>query len=221
MNNTSVRRAGAVAAALVTGLVVSAAPAQAANPAGVASLGSANFTKSGQNVVVPTQAPCDVDGQTSNTAPPVSGTGIKFGGGTSTCTRTVTDPQNDVTTTQSEATGKDFELSALMSAGGPRIKVASWKTTCSATQTGTNAGWQVGGMTGFQGLPQQIPSNYVHEVKKGNSSVVLATATFGETVKPEPNDGSIAMNLMHFRFTRESGITGEVVVGATACSPTP
>jgi hypothetical protein len=216
----SARRAGVVAIAVVAGLLAAAAPALADNPPGVASAGSADFTKAGQQVVVPTQAPCSVEGPTSSSAPAVSANGIKFGASTSTCTTTVVDPENEVTTTKSEAKGKLFELSALMTAGGARMKVNSWTITCTATQTGTNAGWQVGGLTGFTGLPQQIPANYVYQVKK-TGGVVLANVTFAEVTLPDPNDGSIAMNLMHFRFTPASGITGEVVIGAAACSPTP
>jgi len=209
-----------VAVVAVAGLLGAAAPALADNPAGVASAGSADFTKAGQQVVVPTLAPCSVEGPTSSAAAAVSAAGVKFGASTSTCTTTVVDQENEVTTTKSEAKGQLFELSALMSAGGARLKVNSWTITCTAHQAGTNAGWAVGGLTGFPGLPQQIPANYVYQVKK-TSGVVLANVTFAEVNLPDPNDGSIAMNLMHFRFTPASGITGDIVVGAAACSPTP
>jgi hypothetical protein len=214
------RRAGAVAVAVVACLLGAAAPALADNPPGVASAGSADFTKSGQQVVVPSLAPCSVGGPTTASTPAVSATGVKFGASTSSCTTTVVDPENAVTTIKSEAKGKLFELSALLSAGGVRMKVDSWTITCTATQTGTTAGWEVGGLTGFPGLPQQIPVNYLYQVKKSNAEV-LANVTFAEVLLPEPNDGSIAMHLIHFRFAPASGITGEVVIGAAACSPTP
>ncbi|MFI9812334.1 hypothetical protein [Saccharothrix variisporea] len=212
------RRAGAVAAALAIG--AAGTPALAAGPAGVASTGSADFTKSGQQVVVPPQARCAVEGPTTASSPAISRTGIRFGEGNSSCTTTVVDPDTNTTTTKSEATGNGFELSALVAAGGPRLKVGKWKVTCDATDAGTTAGWSLGGLSGFPGLPEEIPNNYVHEVKNG-SGTVLARVTFSEVVLPEPNDGSLALTLLHFRFTEESGVRGSVKVGETACAPTP
>ncbi|WP_199442516.1 hypothetical protein [Umezawaea beigongshangensis] len=220
MNGTGVHRAGLVAAALVTGLLASAAPARADALAGVASVGSADFTRNGEAVTVETLAPCDVDGATTNTSVPVAVGGLAFGAGASSCTRTVVDEVNSVTTTHSEATGEKFELSALVPAGGPRLKVGTWKIVCDATQTGTNAGWQVSGVTGFAGLPEQVPTNHLHEVTRPDGTV-LARVIFSEVVLPEPNDGSIAMNLMRFEFTPASGLTGGLVVGSTECAPTP
>jgi hypothetical protein len=219
MSSTTARRAGVVAFGIVAGLVASAAPALAASPAGVASLGFVEFTKAGKTTSLPSQAPCSVDGVTSNSAPAVNDKpGVKFGGGTSSCT---TKPVgDDRTETTSEATGQAFELSALVSDGGPRLKVGSWKAVCVGKEAGTDAGWQLGGLVGFTGLPTQIPTNYVHQVKSANG-VVLATATFSEVVLPEPNDGSMAINAVHLRFTPASSVTGEIVLGSAACSPTP
>ena len=213
------RRVGAVTAALVLGLVAPP-PAWAANPAGVASVGSAEFTKGGTRVSVPPLAPCAVDGTTSNSSEAVSRTGVRFGAGTSSCTTVVVDPDHGTTKSTSEAVGTEFELSALVSAGGPRLREARWKVTCTGTESGTSAGWAADGLHGFAGLPEQIPTNYVHQVKASDGTV-LATATFGETVLPDPNDGSIAMALLHLRFTEASTVTGDVVLGSTACSPTP
>ncbi|MBB5957525.1 hypothetical protein FHS29_004120 [Saccharothrix tamanrassetensis] len=218
MNHILARRAGAVAAALALGLA--GAPAHAAAPAGVASTGSADFTKAGRQVVVPAQAQCAVGGPTSASSTAVSQPGIRFGEGSSTCTTTVVDPQSDTTETKSTADGNDFELSALMSAGGPRLKVGKWRISCIGKQNGTEAGWQVDGLSGFPGLPEDIPANYVHEVKD-SAGTVLARVTFSEVILPDPNDGSLTMNLMHFRFTEASTVTGDVVVGSAACSPTP
>ncbi|PRY35231.1 hypothetical protein [Umezawaea tangerina] len=219
MNSTTARRAGLVAVGLVTGLLASTAPASAASPAGTASVGFVDFTKAGRQVSLPTQAPCAVDGATSGSAPAVNDQpGLRFGGGTSSCTTKAVD--GDRTETTSEATGQSFELSALMSQGGPRLKIGSWKAVCVGKETGTDAGWQLGGISGFSGLPSQIPSNYVHQVKS-SKGVVLANVTFSEVVLPEPNDGGIGINAVHFRFTPESDVTGEIVLGAAACSPTP
>jgi hypothetical protein len=219
MEKIRARRVGALTAALVLGLAA-APPALAANPAGVASVGSAGFTKAGTQVSVPPLASCAVEGPTSNQSEAVSRTGVRFGAGTSSCTRTVVDPGNDTTTTTSEANGTDFELSALVSVGGPRLRVAKWRVVCNATESGTNAAWSAGGLQGFTGLPEEIPPNYVHHVTKSDGTV-LATATFGETTLPDPNDGSIALTMLHLRFTDASTITGEAALGTTACSPTP
>ncbi|MFD9736325.1 hypothetical protein [Umezawaea sp. NPDC059074] len=219
MNSTTARRAGVVAAGIVTGLVVSAAPALAASPAGTASLGFVEFTKDGRTNSVPTQASCSVEGPTSSSAPAVTDQpDVQFGGGTSSCT---TKPvADDRTETTSEANGQGFELSALVSDGGPRLKIGSWKALCVGTEKGTNAGWQLGGLSGFTDLPTQIPTNYVHQVKS-KKGVVLANVTFSEVVLPEPNDGGLAINAVHFRFTPEASVSGEVVLGSAACSPTP
>ncbi|WP_433269239.1 hypothetical protein ACQPZF_06395 [Actinosynnema sp. CS-041913] len=218
MNHILARRAGAVAAALVLGLT--GVPAHAANPAGVASVGSAAFATSGRQVVVPVQARCAVEGPTSATSTAVSEPGIRFGAGTSSCTTTVVDPAHNVTETKSVAEGTDFEFSALISAGGPRLKVGKWRVSCTGTQKGTSSGWAMDALSGFADLPKEIPANYVHEVKS-TAGKVLARVTFSEVILPDPNDGSMAMNLIRFRFTEDSGITGDVVVGAAACSPTP
>jgi hypothetical protein len=48
---------------------------------------------------------------------------------------------------------------------------------------------------------------------------VLAEITFGEYILPNPADGSIALNTLHIRFKPASHITGDIVLGATACTP--
>lgn len=218
------RRIGVLSAAVVAVLLAGTTPALA-NPPGTASAGGANFTKAGQPaVVVDPLASCDVNpdaaGDVVGSAPAVSRTGVKFGPSTATCTTTVVNADEWVTTTRSVAEGSGFELSALVGQGGPRLKVGSWKITCDATQTGTSAGWELKGMSGWTGLPQQIPQGYVHEVK-GKNGVVLATVLFTEVIFPQPNDGGITMRLMKLRFEPVSGYSGEIRFGSASCSPTP
>ncbi|WP_436496433.1 hypothetical protein [Actinokineospora sp. HUAS TT18] len=220
MRDKRAARLGFCAAVAAVGMVVSATPAFATNPAGVAALGSAQFTKGSTVSSIPTLAQCAVDGATSASTPGVVASGVRFGSGTSSCTTTVVDPDADVTTTKSEALGRDFELSALVTAGGPRIRIGNWRVTCNATQNGTSASWTYSGMTGLTGLPNPMPRNFVKEIKRSNG-VLLATAKFNEIVLPDPNDGSIALTMMRVTFAPGSNITGEVVVGSTACSPTP
>ncbi|MFC3449781.1 hypothetical protein [Amycolatopsis speibonae] len=219
MRITIASRAGLVGALLLAGLGAGAAPAAASNPSGVASLGSAAFTKgSSTPISIASLADCAVEGPTSNSSGAVSKTGITFGGGTSTCTTTVVDPANDVTATSSVAEGKNFELSALVSAGGPRIKVKTYKVSCNATQTSTNASWTYGGATGIGTLPSPVPVGYVKPITKSNGTL-LAEAVFNEQTLP--GDGSIGLTMLRIKFAPASNITGEVVIGRTACSPTP
>ncbi|MGQ0838503.1 hypothetical protein [Actinokineospora sp.] len=213
-------RIGFCAVAAAAGLLVGATPALAANPPGVAALGSASFVKGGVTTNVPMAAQCTVDGTTTATSTGITAAGVKFGGGRSTCATTVVDPDTETTTTKSESLGERFELSALVSAGGPRLRIAGYRVTCAATQGGTNASWSFTGLTGIPALPTPLPANYVHQLKKSNGTV-LATATFNELTLPVPNDGSIALAMLHIRFLPASGVAGEVIVGATACSPTP
>lgn len=219
MNHTRARRAGSVAAALVLGLVATPS-AWAANPAGVASVGSAGFSKGGTEVHIAPLAECAVDGVTSASSEAVVRQGVRFGPGTSSCTTTVVDPSNDTTTTTSEANGTEFELSALVAEGGPRLRVGKWRVTCTATDRGTSANWGLNGLQGFAGLPDEIPPGYRQELKSG-SGELLAVATFNETTVPEQNDGSMALTMLRITFAPASNATGEVVVGTTACSPTP
>lgn len=212
------RTALAGAALAAAGLLAVAGTAAADTPAGVADIGSANFTKAGTTVSIPAQAPCSVEGPTSGSATAVSQPGIRFGGGTSSCTTEVTDPANDITTTTSTATGNNFELSALVSSGGKRIRVSSYTVTCKATQGGSNANWTLSGLTGISGLPSPIPANYTKPLTKSDGTV-LANAVFN--VQTLPGDGSMTLTMLRIDFAPASGAIGSVTVGHTACAPTP
>lgn len=218
MRCTTARRAGLGGVVLMLGLGL-AAPAHAETAAGAASLGSANFTRAGQNTTeIEAHGGCVLGGPGGSTASPVSENGVTFGGGSSTCLTTVVDPATQVTTTKSEATGKDFELSALVGQGGKRVRIKTYTVTCAGSQTQTSANWTFGGMSGLSAPPSPTPANYVQPMTKSDGTV-LANAMFNEQVLP--GDGSIALNLLHIRFLPASGITGDVIVGSAACSPTP
>ncbi|MEU4246098.1 hypothetical protein AB0F15_01660 [Amycolatopsis sp. NPDC026612] len=217
MRSTMARRAGLAGTLAVAALAVTA-PAQAATQPGVAHIGSAEFTKAGTTIKVPTQGHCSLDGPTSATAQPISKPGITFGGGSSSCTTTVTDPNTDATSTKSTATGKNFELSALVTAGGPRVKLGSFTVTCEATQTQTSANWTYGGLSGIPNPPSPVPVGYVSPIKKANGTV-LANAVFN--TQNLPGDGSIGLTMLRIDFLPASGISGQVTLGHTSCSPTP
>lgn len=219
MHSTTARRAGLGGVVLLLGLGFGTLPAHAETAAGVASLGSANFTAAGQNTTsIETQGGCSLSGPTSVTADPVTGNGVTFGGGSSTCTTTVVDAAKNVTTTKSEATGKNFDLSALIGSGGKRIRIKSYTVSCAATQTQTSANWTFSGMSGLTAPPSPTPANYSQQLT-GSGGTVLANAVFNEQIIP--GDGSVTLNLLHVTFLPASGITGDVVIGSTACSPTP
>ncbi|GAA3553841.1 hypothetical protein GCM10022222_41900 [Amycolatopsis ultiminotia] len=219
MRNTNGRRNGLAGALLVAGGVLAGAgAADAATPAGVADLGGAEFTKAGVPVSVPALAPCAVEGPTDATSDAVAKTGLTFGGGTSSCTTEVTDPANDVTKTTSTATGKDFELSALVSAGGRRIKLASYTVTCTGVQGQTSADWTFSGLAGITDLPSPVPVNYAKPLTKTDGTV-LATAVFNSQTLP--GNGSISLTMLRIDFAPASGVSGSVTVGHTACAPTP
>ncbi|HEX7304592.1 hypothetical protein [Lentzea sp.] len=217
-------RRSLVAGAVVALTFAAAAPALAANPPGTASSASADFAKGSQTFRVEPLAVCDVNpdaaGTVTGSSPAVSRTGLKIGETSSACTTEVVNPDELLTRTKSVAKGTGFELSALTAAKGPRLRIAEWTITCDADDRGTRAGWELKGMSGWTGLPEQIPSGYVHDVKASNGTV-LARAKFTDTVFPEPNDGSLAMTLLRITFEPASGYTGSITVGSTACSPTP
>jgi hypothetical protein len=217
-----IRTLAIVAVVVVLGVLVTA-PAQAAQAtdAGTASAGAANVIRNGHTYTVPSVGVCSLAGAQHGTSPGVTDAGIvAYGPATSTCTTDAT-----AHTSQSTAKGTNFTLSVLQSYGGPTIKVANYQVSCTATTGGTNAAWQFGGLSGIT-IPQQIPNNFVVAVKTANGHL-LANVILNEVILPDPNDGSITLNMMHivlFPTGTTPGqipLTGDVYVGKTACSPTP
>ncbi|MDT8909857.1 hypothetical protein [Amycolatopsis sp. PS_44_ISF1] len=186
--------------------------------AGLADLGGADFTKASARVTVPTLAPCAVGGPVSGSSGPVARSGLSFGGGTTTCGTETTDPASHLTTRTSTANGKNFELSALVGAGGPRLRLSGYTATCAATRTQTHASWSLSGLSGTAALPSPVPANYVRPLTSSNGTV-LANAVFN--VQTLPGDGSVSLTMLRFDLLPASGSTGSVTVGRTACSPTP
>lgn len=212
------RRAGLVTALLAIGLCAGVTAADAATPPGAASLGSANFSKPGTMVSVPTLGACSVSGPKTVTVGAVSKPGVIFGGGTSSCTITVVDPSRHLTTTKSQTTGRDFELSALVPKGGPRISIGSYQVSCTGSQRQTSAGWGASGLYGVKPLPAHMPANYTQQITNRRGKV-LATAEFN--IEDLPGDGSINLTMLRITFAPASGYSGSVTVGSAACTPTP
>ena len=197
-----------VTALVVTGLAASgASPALAAPEPGVADIGAASFTK----VEIAPQAHCSINGPTTAKAEVVAKPGITFGGGTSSCTISSSG-------SKSTATGKNFELSALVSAGGPRVKLSSFTVTCEGTPTQTSANWTYSGLSGIPNPPSPVPVGYVSPLRKPDGTA-LANAVFNS--QELPGDGSIGLTMLRIDFLPPSGIGGSVTLGRTSCSPTP
>jgi hypothetical protein len=198
-----------------------AAQAGQATEAGTASAGSANVVRNGHTYTVPSVGACSLAGALHGTSSGVTDVGIvAYGPANSTCAADAT-----AHTSKSLANGTNFTLSVLQSYGGPTIKVANYQVSCSATTGGTNAAWQFSGLSGIT-IPQQIPNNYVVPVKTANGHL-LANVILNEVILPDPNDGSITLNMMHIVLfptgttPGQTPLSGNVYVGSTACSPTP
>ncbi|RJQ84550.1 hypothetical protein [Amycolatopsis panacis] len=227
MPNTTIRRAGLAGVLVAAGGLLAgpgtaqAAPlsgASAAGLAGVADAGSAAFTKGTSTIIISPVAPCSVDGPETEASGAAMSSGVAFGGGKSSCTTKITDPATSRTETTSTTTGKNFELSALVSARGPRVKLGSYTVTCTGMQRQTSANWTYSGLSGITGLPSPIPVNYAKPLTRPDGTV-LATAVFN--AQTTPGNGSIGLTMLRIDFAPASGISGSVSVGRTACSPTP
>lgn len=187
-------------------------------PAGEADLGSAHFVKAGMTVDLPPMAGCLVDSNAGGSSGPIVEPGVTFGGGSSSCTRTVVDAPRDITSTTSTVKGQNFELSALVGLGGPRIGIAQYQLDCTGTQGHTSASWGLSGMSGLPALPSPVTPNYPEKITAVDGTV-LATAVFD--IIDQPGDGSTSLTMMRIDFAPGSGISGSVTVGETACTPTP
>lgn len=213
---TRTLKLGLAGAAVVGGLcAVPLGTAQAATPDGVASIGSATIAMAGQADQLAAVAQCNVDTQPTSSASPSSITGVvSFGAGNTSCTRDLA--RN---TTTSTATGTNFKLNALTQAGGPMLSITNFQVSCHATTAGTTASWRFSGMTGLGAMPRFVPDNYTRSIFS-NTGQLLARAVFNEVTYPQPNDGSISLNMLHLKLFASSGATGDIIVGNTACSPT-
>ncbi|WP_308678115.1 hypothetical protein [Amycolatopsis sp. A133] len=90
--------------------------------------------------------------------------------------------------------------------------------TCDATQTQTSANWTFGGLSGIQNPPNPVPAGYVSPIKKADGTA-LANAVFN--TQELPGDGSVGLTMLRIDFLPESGMSGQVTLGRTSCSPTP
>lgn len=190
-----------------------------ANPAGIANAGSATMVRNGHTTPVAPVAPCSLTGQQQAHSNGATKAGlVTYGPATSTCT---TNTQSHTST--STANGTNFALQALQNYGGPLIKIANYQVKCTANTNGTNASWSFGGLTGIS-VPPQIPQNYTVPIKSGNT--ILANVIFNEVILPNPNDGSITLNMIHIVLFPNGTppntvpLSGDIYVGSTACSPT-
>ena len=202
---------------LTSPLTAHASPATAA---GTASAGSATVTSDGHFYLVPDVGACTLPNTAHGVSQGTTQAGIvDYGPANATCAS-----DQAAHTSKSVANGANFVLSALQPYGGPQIKIANYQVTCTATTSGTNAAWQFSGWTG-PALPDQVPNNYAIPIKTAGGQL-LATVILSEVILPNPNDGSITLNMVHiilFPNGTPAGtpsMSGDVYVGSTACSPT-
>jgi len=214
MLSRSVRRVGAGAVAVVAAIALTAVPA-GATPLGQTSLGSVDVTRAGHPVTVPPIAPCDVTADQQNASNGTRAYGVAtYGAGNTTCTKDA-----GAKTAKMQATGDSFDLTALTPYGGPEIKLASYAASCAATTTSTTANFQFSGLQGVD-APKPIPANYATTV--GPPDHPQARIVFNEVIQADPNDGSVTINMLHIQlFPNGDGpMSGDVIVGHAACSPT-
>lgn len=209
----------ALLTALTAAATVVAVTPAAANPAGTASAGSATVISNGHPIPVAPVGPCSLTGQQQGSSNGATKDGIvSYGSATSSCGR-----DSKAHTSSSLAKGTNFALSALQNYGGPLIRMAAYQVNCAATLNGTNASWSFSGLTGVT-VPTRIPQNYTVQIKSAGK--LLANVILNEVTLPNPNDGSITLNLMHIVLFPNGTpdhtvpMSGDVYVGSTACSPT-
>lgn len=208
---------GAVGASLVVGLfVVPAGAAQATTLNGVAYVGSANVMIAGSVNTLGAVAKCRVDSTADNSTSGSSIAGVvSFGPGRSSCTRS-----HATGTTMSTAIGTQFQLDALTSFGGPRIRLANFQVTCRADRFGARVDSSFNGVTGLGNVPRYIPENYTVQIT-GRGGRLIATAILNEVKPARFHHGGIAMNLLHIMWCPDGGpLGGDVIVGRTACART-
>lgn len=205
-------------AAAVAATALLALPASA-TAAGIANAGSADVVRNGRTIPVAPVGPCTLTGHQHGASNGATKPGlVTYGQATSACTLNTT--QHISTSTSN---GTNFALSVLQNYGGPLIKVATYQVSCAATTSGTNASWSFSGLTGLA-VPQQIPKNYTIPIRA--NGVLLANVVLNEVIFPDPNDGSITLNMMHITLfpngtpPNTPKISGDIYVGQTACSPT-
>jgi hypothetical protein len=207
---------GAVGASLVVGLfAVPAGAAQAAIVDGVAAVGSANVMIAGHVNTLGDVAQCRVGSISDNSTPGSSIAGVvSFGPGRSSCTRSYVTGATTAT-----AIGTRFQLDALRSFGGPRIRLGYFRVTCRADRFGAGVDSTFSGLTGLGNLPRNIPDDYTVEIT-GSGGRVVAVVVLNE-VQPSRFHGGVALNVLHIKLFPGGGLfSGDVVVGHSACART-
>ncbi|MGO1051873.1 hypothetical protein [Crossiella sp. CA198] len=216
MHARSAFRIGVVGAAAAMALSAGLTPAYAADlgDAGVAELGSvtvqgANPSSSGPII------PCNVNEQVAASTPGVSYPGVSFGIGSTACNKDADGNANI------KVTGNKFELNLFNKSeyGRRLIRVKTFEATCKSTENSTQAGFKLGGYSGFT-LPNPVPQNHVVLVPGKTGMPPVAKIMVN---KVETDQGAIAMTAMHITLDPDDGygaIGGTITVGATACAPT-
>jgi hypothetical protein len=182
---------------------------------GAADAGLVAATRQDTPVALGPLAQCRLTGPDSGSTPGGTAEGVaSFGQGSTACTTDAAAGSSKV-----QVDGNEFTLTALAPYGGPRIRLDQYSATCSATRDGTSAGYRFSGLHNLPGtLPQQVPNNYVVQVRDGDQ--LQATVTFNEVPTALPADGSIALTVMHVKLFPDGGpVRGDIYVGSVTCAP--
>lgn len=220
MTMRNARRTGIVGLAVAALLLPGMTYAQATDWESMATgtIGSADLVLDGEQVSIDPIAECDTDGTAQSSSPGAEVEDfVEFDGGTTSCD---VDQNNGVAT--STVTGERFRLDGLEQYGGPRsIRVNSFSAKCTTTETGSKAEFELKGVTGMT-LPSTIQPNTVVTIPGPAGAPPVATVTLNEKVIPDPPDGSMTVNLMHFRLFPQGPadeVGGDIVVGSVSCAP--
>ncbi|GAA2790988.1 hypothetical protein [Crossiella cryophila] len=218
MHARSAYRIGVVGAAIAMALSAGLSPAYAADlgDQGTAELGSVNVQGANPSSSGPIIG-CDVDGQSTGTTPGVTYPGVSFGAGTTACNK---EPNGDANIL---VKGNKFELNLFNTTeyGRRLIRVKTFEATCKSTENGTQAGFKLGGYSGFS-LPNPVPSGHVVMVP-GKNSTKPPVAKIIVNKSETDGQGAISLTAMRIVLDPQDGygdIGGTINVGVTACKPT-
>ncbi|WP_233573789.1 hypothetical protein [Amycolatopsis panacis] len=208
-----VRSTGTLVTVLTGLLLGTAAHAAEVTSTGWGSAGSLDLLVDGEHVVTGELARCDADGPLSARSDGgVAGNVADFGFGGSTCGRT-----GAVATAQGG--GQRFETDLLRRWGGPVLKVRTYSSGCSTTESGSTGSMSIGEVSGLT-VPSSIPANYSITIPGGEAGTAMATVTLNETVTPQPADGSLVTHAMHLKLFPQGGpASGDLYLGTAACNP--
>lgn len=206
----------AVALCTVTALPGTArAEAAEAQAEAAGTVGAVNVTVGGVATQAGPLAPCETGGTASGTiaATTIAGT-VKFGDGSSTCTR------NADGTAKAEVSGSRFDTSILQPYGGPRITARTFGAGCETGAGGSSGSMKLAEVTGIT-VPTNIPTGYTVVIPGTNpEGAPIAEVVLNELTTPSLPDGSLTETALHIKLFPQGGPdSGDILVGSAHCDP--